>query len=55
MPPRLKIFFVHLVRRATDIGMVVNRKKMTMICVSDSLAYEADAYILDEDQERIGC
>ena len=26
-----------------------------MMCVSDALGYEADAYILDEDQERIGC
>ena len=26
-----------------------------MICISDSLSYEADAFILDADGERIGC
>ena len=35
--------------------MVVNSNKTAMLCVSDALAYEADAYILDSDQSRIGC
>lgn len=26
-----------------------------MVCVLDALSYEADAYILDADQQRIGC
>ena len=47
--------FRHLVRRAEDIGMVVNSSKTAMICVSDSLGYTADAYIHDSEQERIGC
>ena len=47
--------FRHLVRRVEEIGMVVNSKNTAMICVSDSLSYEADAYILDEDEQRIGC
>ena len=47
--------FRHLVRAAEDIGMVVNAKKTSMICVSDSLSYTADAFILDADGERIGC
>ena len=47
--------FRHLVRRAEDIGMVVNAKKTTMVCVSDSLSFQADAFIYDADQDRIGC
>ena len=47
--------FRHLVRRAEDIGMVVNAQKTTMVCVSDATSYEADGFILDVDQERIGC
>ena len=47
--------FRHLVRRAEEIGMVVNSSKTAMVCISDASAYEADAFILDEDQERIGC
>ena len=47
--------FRHLVRRAEDIGIVVNSSKTAMICVSDSLAYEADAFIQDADGNRIGC
>ena len=35
--------------------MVVNSKKTAMLCVSDSLSYLADAFILDADQNRIGC
>ena len=41
--------FRHIVRAAED-----NAKKTSMICVSDSLSYSADAYILGADQERIG-
>ena len=47
--------FRHLVRRAEEIGMVVNSSKTAMICVSDSMAYEADAFILDDEMNRIGC
>ena len=35
--------------------MVVNTEKTSMLCVSDLLAYEADTFILDADQNRIGC
>ena len=47
--------FRHLVRRAEDIGMVVNGQKTTMVCVSGATSYKADGFILDADQERIGC
>ena len=47
--------FRHMVRRAESIGMVVNASKTTMVCVSDSLSYTADAYMYDSEQERIGC
>ena len=47
--------FRHLVREAERIGMVVNSAKTSMLCVSDSHAYKADAYILDSDQARVGC
>ena len=47
--------FRHIVRGAQDIGMVVNAKKTAMLCVSDSLSYKADAFMLDEDQGRLGC
>ena len=47
--------FHHLVRRAEEISMVVNSSKTAMICVSDALAYEANAFILDGDSNRIGC
>ena len=47
--------FRHLVRKAEEIGMVVNAGKTSMLCVSDSLAYEADAFIIDGDGKRIGC
>ena len=47
--------FRHLVRRAEDIGMKVNTGKTSMICVSDALAYTADAFINDADGVRIGC
>ena len=47
--------FRHLVKEAENIGMVVNAKKTSMLCVSDSLSYTADAFILDADQGRIGC
>ena len=47
--------FRHLVRRAEDIGMVVNAKKTTMVCVSDASSFRADAFIYDADQDRLGC
>lgn len=47
--------FRHMVRKAEEIGMVVNTKKMAMMCVSDVQAYQADAYILDADQTQIAC
>ena len=47
--------FRHVVRRAEDLGMVVNSQKTTMTCMSGALEYEADAYILDADQNRVGC
>ena len=47
--------FRHMVRGAEDIGMVVNAKKTAMLCISDSLSYQADAYIHDSDQNQIGC
>ena len=43
-----------MVRQAERIGMRVNSSKTAVVCVPDSLAYEADAYILDEDGLRIG-
>ena len=46
--------FRHLVRQAEAIGMVVNAGKTAMLTVSDSLAYEADAFIYDSDEKRIG-
>lgn len=47
--------FRHVVRAAEDIGMVVNAKKTSILCVSDSFSYQVDAFMLDADQERIGC
>ena len=47
--------FRHVVRRAEDLGMVVNALKTAMICVSGATEYEADAYLLDADNNRIGC
>ena len=35
--------------------MRVNTGKTSMICVSDSLSFEAEAFIYDEDDNRIGC
>ena len=47
--------FRHIVRNAESIGMVVNSKKTAMMCVSGALNFEADAFILDSEQTRIGC
>ena len=47
--------FRHIVRRAEEIGMKVNSDKTSMICVSDALDYEADAFINNSDGDRIGC
>ena len=33
----------------------MNTQKTAMVCVSDSLSYEAEAFILDADGERIAC
>ena len=35
--------------------MVVNSKKTAMLCVSGAIDYKADAYLLDADQNRVGC
>ena len=37
------------------LGMVVNAKKTGLLCVSDSLSYKAEAYIEDEEGNRIEC
>ena len=47
--------FRHMVKNAERLGMKVNASKTDMICVSDSLSFEAEAYILDSDGNRIGC
>ena len=47
--------FRHVVRRAEELGMVVNTEKTDMICVSGAADNVADAYLLDADQTRIGC
>ena len=47
--------FRHLVRGTEEIGMVVNASKTAMMCVSGASNFRADAYILDADQNRIGC
>ena len=47
--------FRHLIRRAERIGMKVNTGKISMMCMSDVSAYEADAYLLDSNDTRIGC
>ena len=35
--------------------MKVNTQKTAMICVSDSASYEAEAFILDSDGNRVAC
>ena len=47
--------FRHVVRKAEDIGMVVNAQKTAMMCVSGAIDFNADAYMLDADQNRIEC
>ena len=47
--------FRHVVRRAEEIGMVVNSKKTAMMCTSGAMDYAAEAYILDADGQRINC
>ena len=44
-----------MVRRAEELGMVVNGAKTAMICMSGATDYKADAFILDANQDRIGC
>ena len=46
--------FRHLVRRAEEIGMVVNSSKTDMICISGAMDFVAESYIYDSDQKRIG-
>ena len=43
----------HMVKRAEQIGMVVNTSNTAIMCMSDSLSYKAEAYILDDDQKRL--
>ena len=47
--------FRHVVRGAESLGMVVNSQKTAMMCISGATDFVADAYILDEDLNRIGC
>ena len=47
--------FRHIVRNAEDLEMVVNASKTAMICVSAATDYVAEAYLLDSDQNRVGC
>ena len=47
--------FRHIVRNAESLGMVVNYAKTAMVCVSGASEYKADTFILDEDQNRVGC
>ena len=46
--------FRHIVRRAEELGMVVNTSKTDMVCFSAAQDYVADAFLLDSDQTRIG-
>ena len=46
--------FRHIVRNAESLGMVVNSSKTTMMCISGA-EYQADAYMINADQERIYC
>ena len=46
--------FRHMIRRAEEIGMLVNSSKTAMLCVSDALSYKADAFFFDDDMLRIG-
>ena len=47
--------FRHIVRNAEDIGMVLNAAKTAMMCVSGATEYRVDAFLVDSDQNRIGC
>ena len=47
--------FRHVVRRAEELGMVVNAAKTAMLCMSGALEYKADSFMLDADQTRINC
>ena len=47
--------FRHMTRKAEQLGIKVNKRKTAMLCVSDALGFEPDAFILDEDGARIGC
>ena len=45
--------FRRVVARAESRGMVVNKKKTQMLCVSDALNYVAGGYLLDAENNRI--
>ena len=45
--------FRRVVGRAEGRGMVVNKRKTHILCVSDALNYRASVYILDADGERV--
>ena len=47
--------FRHVVRRAEDLGMVVNSSKTAMICMSAATDFKADAFMFDSDQGRVKC
>ena len=45
--------FRRIVRRAKSRGMVVNKGKAKILCVSDAQTYEARAYLLEQDGGRL--
>ena len=45
--------FRRIVGRAESRGMVVNKAKTKVLCVSDALTYRAETYILDPDGNEI--
>ena len=47
--------FKRVVRNAESIGMKVNTAKTNQICVSDALAYEAEAFIMTSSSQKIEC
>ena len=46
--------FRRVVRRAEGKGMVVNKGKTNILCVSDAQTYKAAGYILDADGNKLG-
>ena len=47
--------FRRIVRNAELIGMKVNASKTNQICISDSLSYDADAFLYTTTGEKSGC